>query len=568
MMKFKNPTPQTLLQWHWQDFAPYYDDLLAGELNAANLDDWMAAWTDVAAAADELFNRLYVATSVNTVDEAAEQGFKDFMENTYPSLMEKSQLLKEKLLASGLTPEGFEIPMRNMRAEAALFCKENIPLEVELNQLSVELDKILGAQTVQWEGEERTARQMEVVLRDKERAKRQAGWELSFNRQLADRQAINDNWVKMFKLRIQVAKNAKKPSYREYVWESYKRFDYTPDDCKRFHAAIEQVVVPAVNRLSEKRKQALGVEGLRYFDLFVALDDYPPLQPFSDAAELEEKAATVFSQVGAQFGAYFESMRREGLLDLANRKNKADGAYTTDYAMIKRPFIFGNAVGIHDDVQTLVHEGGHAFHAFETFNLPYIQQRWTPMEFNEVASMAMENLIMPYLTADKGGFYSERDAARAIISHLEDTLRFWPYMAIVDAFQHWAYENPEGGMDPAACDAQWAALEDRFRPYLDWSGYEEIKKTGWHRKHHIHQVPFYYIEYGVAQLGAGQVWLNALQDQAAAVEMYHNALKLGGTVTLPQLYQTAGAKLAFDAATLGKVVDTMEAKIAEMEAKL
>lgn len=568
MMKFKNPTPQALLQWHWQDFAPYYDALLAEELSTANLGDWMAAWTDVAAAADELFNRLYVATSVNTVDEAAEQSFKDFMENTYPSLMEKSQQLKEKLLASGLTPDGFEIPMRNMRAEAALFCKENIPLDVELNQLSVELDKILGAQTVQWEGEERTARQMEVVLRDKERAKRQAGWELSFNRQLADRQAINDNWVKMFSLRMQVAENAKKPSYREYVWEDYKRFDYTPDDCKRFHAAIEQVVVPAVNRISEKRKQALRIEKLRYFDLFVALDDYPPLHPFSDAAELEEKAATVFSQVGAQFGEYFETMRREGLLDLANRKNKADGAYTTDYAMIKRPFIFGNAVGIHDDVQTLVHEGGHAFHAFETFHLLYIQQRWTPMEFNEVASMAMENLIMPYLTADKGGFYSERDAARAIISHLEDNLRFWPYMAMVDAFQHWAYENPTGGMDPAACDAQWAELEDRFRPHLDWSGYEEIKKTGWHRKHHIHQVPFYYIEYGLAQLGAGQVWLNALQDQAAAVEMYHNALKLGGTATLPQLYQTAGVKLAFDPATLGKVVDTMEAKIAEMEAKL
>ena len=567
-MKFKTPTPQSLLEWHWQDFAPYYDDLLAEELTAANLEDWMAAWTAVAAAADELFNRLYVATSVNTVDEAAEQSFKEFMEKTYPSVTEKSQQLKEKLLASGLTPRGFEIPMRNMRAEAALFCKENIPLDVELNQLSVELDKILGAQTVQWEGEEKTARQMEVVLRDKDRAKRQAGWELSFNRQLADRQAINENWVKMYKLRMQVAKNAKKPSYREFVWEDYKRFDYTPADCQRFHEAIRQVVVPAVNRISEKRKQALGVDKLRYFDLFVALDDYPPLHPFDDAAELEEKASTIFHQVAPQFGEYFEIMRREELLDLANRKNKADGAYTTDYAMIKRPFIFGNAVGIHDDVQTLVHEGGHAFHAFETFNLPYIQQRWTPMEFNEVASMAMENLIMPYLTTEKGGFYTERDAARAIISHLEDNLRFWPYMAIVDSFQHWAYENPDGGLHPAACDAQWAELEDRFRPHLDWSGYEEIKKTGWHRKHHIHQVPFYYIEYGLAQLGAGQVWLNALQDQASAVQKYHNALKLGGTATLPQLYQTAGVKLAFDAGTLGKVVDTMEAKIAEMEAKL
>ncbi|MGV8026130.1 MAG: M3 family oligoendopeptidase [Anaerolineaceae bacterium] len=567
-MKFKTPSPQTLLTWQWQNFEPYFNDLLAVELDKSTIANWMADWTDVAAAADELFNRLYVATSVNTVDEKAEHGLKNFMEHTYPSIMEKSQQLKEKLLASNLTPPGFEIPMRNMRSEAALFRKENIPLEVELNQLSVELDKILGAQTVEWEGEEKTARQMEVVLRDKDRNKRAAGWELSFKRQLADRQTINENWVKMFKIRQQVAKNAGKPSYREYVWEAYKRFDYTPADCMRFHEAIEEVVVPAVNRQSAKRKQALGIEKLRYYDLFVALDDYPPLHPFSDAVELEEKASTIFHKVDPQFGEYFETMRREGLLDLANRKNKADGAYTTDYAMIKRPFIFGNAVGIHDDVQTLVHEGGHAFHAFETYNLPYIQQRWTPMEFNEVASMSMENLIMPYLAKDQGGFYSERDAARAIISHLEDTMRFWPYMAIVDSFQHWAYENPDGGLDPDACDAKWAELEKRFRPYLDWTGFEDIMMTGWHRKHHIHQVPFYYIEYGLAQLGAAQVWLNALEDQHSAVEKYHSALKLGGTATLPQLYEAAGVKLAFDASTLNKVITVMEDKIAEMEAKL
>ena len=567
-MKFKKPTSQELLTWQWKDFEPYFTDLIAFDLNETTMKEWMADWTDVAAAADELLNRLYVATSVNTADEKAEQHFKAFMEKTYPSIMEKSQQLKEKLLAANLTPPGFEIPMRNMRAEAALFRKENIPLDVELNNLSVELDKIMGAQTVEWEGEEKTPRQMEVVFRDKDRAKRAAGWELSFKRQLADRQAINENWVKMFKLRQQVAKNAGKPSYREYVWEDYKRFDYTPADCMHFHEAIEEVVVPVVNRLSEKRKKVLGVDKLRYYDLFVALDDYPPLHPFKDVAELEEKASTIFHKVGAPFGEYFDIMRREGLLDLANRKSKADGAYTTDYAMIKRPFIFGNAVGIHDDVQTLVHEGGHAFHAFETFNLPYIQQRWTPMEFNEVASMAMEDLIMPYLTKDQGGFYDERDAARAIISHLEDNLRFWPYMSIVDAFQQWAYENPDGGLNPDACDAKWAELEDRFRPYLDWSGFEDIKMTGWHRKHHIHQVPFYYIEYGLAQLGASQVWVNALQDQKSAVEQYHAALKLGGTATLPQLYKTAGVKLAFDADTLKKVVTVMEDKIVEMEAKL
>lgn len=567
-MKLKTPTPVELMKWEWKDFEPYFADLVNTEISAENLSVWMAEWTQVSEAASELAERLYVATSVNTADEKAEKAFQDFMENTYPHVTEIEQKLKEKLLASGLTPDGFEIPMRNMRAEAALFRKENIPLDVELNQLSIKLDKIMGAQTVEWEGEEQTPRQMEVVFRDKDRSKRAKGWELTRKRQLEDRQAINENWVKMYALRQKVAANTGKPSYREYIWEDYKRFDYSPADCRSFHAAIEEVVVPAVNRIAEKRKKALGIESLRYYDLFVALDEEPPLRPFTEASQLEETASTIFTSVGKQFGEYFEIMRREDLLDLANRKNKADGAYTTDYSMIKRPFVFGNAVGIHDDVQTLVHEGGHAFHAFETFNLPYKQQRWTPMEFNEVASMAMENLIMPYLTKDKGGFYSEKDAARAIISHLEENLRFWPYMAIVDAFQHWAYENPEGGLDPDACDAQWAQLEERFRPHLDWSGFEDVMMTGWHRKHHIHQAPFYYIEYGLAQLGAGQVWLNALKDQSSAVEQYHNALKLGGTATLPQLYETAGVKLAFDAETLRKVVSTTEEKIAEMEAKL
>ncbi len=567
-MEFKTPTPQELMHWKWQDFEPYYNDLLKIDLAEENITDWMAQWTQVSEASSELFERLYVATSVNTADEMAEENLKDYMENTYPQVSEKSQQLKEKLLKSGLVPDGFEIPMRNMRAEAALFRKENIPLEVELNQLSVDLDKILGAQTVQWDGEEQTARQMEIVFRDKDRTRRAKGWELTRKRQLEDRQAINENWVKMFKLRMQVAENAGKDSFREYIWEDYKRFDYTSADCMRFHSAIEEVIVPAVNRITEKRKQALGVSDLRYYDLFVATDDEAPLSPFKDADELEEKISVIFRNVGTQFGDYFETMRREGLLDLANRKNKADGAYTTDYSMVKRPFVFGNAVGIHDDVTTLIHEGGHAFHAFETFNLPFTQQRWTPMEFNEVASMAMEMLAMPYLTKEQGGFYSEKDAARANISHLEENLRFWPYMAIVDAFQHWAYENPEEGMDPRSCDAKWAELEKRFRPHLDWSGFEDVMMTGWHRKHHIHQAPFYYIEYGLAQLGAGQVWLNALEDQAKAVKKYHHALQLGGTATLPQLYQAAGVKLAFDAETLGRVVSTMEEKIAELETKL
>jgi oligoendopeptidase F len=259
-------------------------------------------------------------------------------------------------------------------------------------------------------------------------------------------------------------------------------------------------------------------------------------------------------------------MRREGLLDLDNRKGKAPGGYCTQFYAAKRPFIFANSVGLHEDVQTLLHEGGHAFHVFETRHIPYYQQLEIPYEFLEVASMGMEFLSGPYLGAEQGGFYSARDAARARSEHLEQTVLFWPYMAVVDAFQHWVYENHEAASEPANCDARWVELWERFMPGVDWDGLHEVMCTGWQRKLHIYQEPFYYIEYGLAQLGAGQVWRNSLRDPAGAVAAYRRALSLGGTVTLPELYAAAGARFAFDAATLKEVVTLIEKTLADLKA--
>jgi oligoendopeptidase F len=274
----------------------------------------------------------------------------------------------------------------------------------------------------------------------------------------------------------------------------------------------------------------------------------------------------VFQQVDPQLGQYFETMRREGLLDLDNRKGKAPGGYCTSFSLVRRPFIFANAVGIHDDVQTLLHEGGHGFHVFESSRLPYLQQLQVPMEFAEVASMSMELLASPYLARERGGFYSSADAARARAEHLEGIVQFWPYMAVVDAFQHWVYTHPDQATEAAACDETWSALWERFMPGVDWSGLEEEQRTGWQRKLHIHQAPFYYIEYGLAQLGAVQVWRNALQDQAGSVAAYRRALALGGTVTLPELFAAAGGRFAFDASALQEAVTLIEATLAELEA--
>jgi oligoendopeptidase F len=272
--------------------------------------------------------------------------------------------------------------------------------------------------------------------------------------------------------------------------------------------------------------------------------------------------------VDPALGGYFDALLAEGLTDLENRKNKAPGAYCTSYTSIRKPFVFVNAVGIHDDVMTTLHESGHAFHVFETAKIPYIQQLAVPMEFAEVASMGMELLASPYLTKADGGFYSDSDAAHARIEHIESEVLFWPFMAVVDAFQQWVYENPKAGTDPAACDAKWGELWDRFIPAVDWSGLEEVKATGWHRKLHIHQIPFYYVEYGLAQLGAVQIFGNAIKDQKKAVADYRKALALGGMVTLPQLFATAGAKFAFDSAILKTAVDLMEKVIAKLETKI
>jgi oligoendopeptidase F len=225
-----------------------------------------------------------------------------------------------------------------------------------------------------------------------------------------------------------------------------------------------------------------------------------------------------------------------------------------------------SAVGLHDDLQTLLHEAGHGFHVFESAHLPYIQQLDYTSEIAEVASMSMELLAMPYLSADKGGFYSQQDANRARSEHLEGMLVFWPFMAIVDAFQHWVYTHADDAMNPANCDAKWSELWDRFMGFFDWSGIEDVKVTGWHRKLHIFQAPFYYLEYGLAQLGAAQIWGNSLRDQSGAVAAYRRALALGGSRPLPELFGAAGAKLAFDAGTLGEAVALIEGKLHEMEA--
>ncbi len=348
------------------------------------------------------------------------------------------------------------------------------------------------------------------------------------------------------------------------MWQVRKRFDYTPDDCTTFHTSVAEVVVPAASRIYERRRQHLGVDSLRPWDLVVDPTGHPALHPFQTVEELESRMETIFQQVDPQLGEYFHTMRQEGLLDLGNRKNKAPSGYQIDLRFVKRPFIFMNAVGTPEDVQTLIHEGGHAFHCFKSGELPYAHQLDIMMEVAELASMSMEMLAVPYLTRDKGGFYTPPEAARARIEHLEEIITMWPYIALVDAFQHWVYTHIDEATDPENCDEQWVTLWQRFMPGVDHDGVENALLVRWRRQSHIFQDPFYYIDYGLAQVGALQVWEHALKDQAQAVRQYHDALALGNTSTLPEIFAAAGATFTFDAATFGRLVGLVESTLAEL----
>jgi oligoendopeptidase F len=561
---------EAIVALNWNDLEPYYRDLGSRPLTSENIRVWLWDWSRLAETADEQYWRLNIATTQNTADPVIEEQFNKYVQEMQPLVKTAEQKLKDKLLASGLAPKGFETGQQRMQAEAEIFQAENLPLIAEEQKLITEYNKIRGSMTFMWEGKERTFYEIYSLLYEPDRSTRQRAWEAAQGCLLQERQSINELWEKFMPLRLKIARNAGMADYRAYMWKQKFRFDYSPEDCKSFHKAIEQVVVPAAKRVYERRRQRLGIESVRPWDVDVDPHADTAIKPSQSDQDFLAKALSVFQHVDPVLGGYFQTMIDEGLLDIENRKNKAPGAYSLGLHAIHRPFIFMSNTNTPLDVQTILHEGGHAFHEFERAHVHFYQrgELYLPAEFAEVASMGMELLTSPYKTKEYGGFYTDTEAARAMIELLETIITFWPYMAVVDAFQHWIYENPSEGSVASKCEEKWAELWDRFMIGIDYSGLEDYRKIYWHRQGHIFESPFYYVEYGLAQLGAVQVWANARQDQKQAVADYRKALSLGATVPLPQLFTAAGAKFAFDAGTLEQAVELMEEVIGEMEAKL
>jgi oligoendopeptidase F len=557
-------TSDGALSWPWERFAVYFDALDREPLAKENVGAWLTKWTRLIDLLSECETRLQVATSVNTADEAAEKQYNAYLEKIKTPAEQRHQNLRNKLLASNLTPAGMELAIKKMRVTADIFRAVNLPLQVDETKLVTEYDKICGAQTIVWDGTEQTLSKMNVVYAQTDRARREKAWRLVSERWLKDRAAIGALWSKMLPLRVRLAKNAGFGDYRSYRWKDLLRLDYTPAEVKAFHENIRRVVVPAAQRIYEKHRAQMKIDKMRPWDIDVDPLGRPALKPFANVDELIAKTQAIFNALNPQLGKYFETMRREKVLDLDNRKNKAPGGFQASFDVRRQPFIFMNAVGVHDDVQTLVHESGHSFHYYESLHLPWAQQRYTPTEFDEAAAMSMELLAARFFDMPNG-FYSKRDAARARIGVLEQIIQFWPYMSVVDLFQHWVYEHPDEARDPQNCDRHWAALWDQFMKGVDWSGFEDAKATGWHRKLHIHELPFYYIEYGIAELCAVQVYGRALKDPEQALTDYRRALALGGTVSLPELFTAAGVKFSLDEKTLQEAVTLLEKTIADLE---
>jgi len=552
----------------WETYKSFYDDLLERELNDGDLRSWLDDWSRLSALVWEAGTMINITKSLDTADEAAEQAFLDFVNDVQPQAVVADQALKVRFLA--LNPEEKDLDdlalvIRDMRNLADLFREKNVPLQTELAKLGNEYDKITGAMTAEWEGEVKNLSQLEVLLQDQERDVRRRAWRQILDLWLGDRERLSQLYVDMLEHRRKMAANAGLANYRDYVFRELNRFDYTPEDCLTFHEAIEEVVVPLASKIYEKRRQRLGLTSLRPWDVDVDASGAPPLTPYSGQQELMLHTTKILSAVDPVLAGYYTTMKEADLMDLDTRSGKALGGYCSTLPLRRLPFIFMNGAGTHEDVLTMLHEAGHAFHVFEAANLPYTWQLESPMEFAEVASMSMELLAAPYLTANHGGFYTDSEAARARIEHLEGIVLFLPYMAVVDAFQHWVYTNPASAADPANCDETWKELWERFMLGVDYNGLEDELKTGWHRKLHIFHVPFYYIEYGMAQVGALQVWRRSLEDQQGAVSSYRHALAQGGTMTLPELFETAGAEFRFDTPMLSDLMSLIEEAIEEFE---
>jgi oligoendopeptidase F len=529
----------------WEAIEPLGEALLARvPRRPGALVGWLEDASELAAWVAEEGARRYIAMTAQTDDAAREAAYLAFVRDIEPRWQRLTHRLDEAYLASpgrARLPPRFAVFDRKVKNRASLHREANLPLFVQEAEFGQQYQKLRAAMTVQYGGRELTLEEAARFLEAPDAGVRREIWALIAERMARDRGAMDDLFDRLRQVRTRIAANAGFPSYRDYAFRARERFDYGIEECVRFHTAVAASVVPLATRLLEERRRGLGAPSVRPWDLDVDPLGRPPLPVFERAGDLLDACGALFARIAPAFVEQLRFMRERGLLDIERRKGKAPGGYQETLAERRWPFIFLN-VPPAEDVHSLLHEAGHAFHALAARSDPILAYRDPPLEFAEVASMGMELLSAPHL----GAIYARsEDAARAKRALLESVLvpKGMPWIATIDAFQHWIYTHPSHTVEER--ERAWVATYRRFQPAVDWSGCEADLASFWHRQLHLFLHPFYYIEYGVAELGALQLWAASRADYASAVDRYRRALSLGGSRPLPELFEAAGARFGF-----------------------
>ncbi|MDP3467486.1 MAG: M3 family oligoendopeptidase [Daejeonella sp.] len=554
------------LKIQWENLEPIFNELIIRSINSvADLEQWLRDRSEIEAALEEDFAWRYIRMTCDTTDEKLLSDFQFFATEIEPKIAPLHNELNKKFVqcpfAEQLDEAKYFVYVRGIKKALELFREENIPL---LTQIQVEQQKyqgITGSMSVKLGGQEYTLEQAAVFLKDTDRKVRQEAWEAITARRLEDKVKLDELFNSLLKLRHQVALNADFENFRDYMFQALGRFDYSPADCYKFHEAIQKEIVPLLKVQADKRLKALALNELKPWDMDVDISGKPALKPFSNGEELIEKSIKCFQGLSPYIGERLEIMKANGFFDVDSRKGKAPGGYNYPLAESGAPFIFMNSAGTFRDLTTMVHEGGHAIHTFITAELELNDFKHLPSEVAELASMSMELISMDHW--DKF-FDNSEDLIRAKKDQLKDVLKTLPWVAVVDQFQHWIYTNPEHTTEERA--EAWTKIFEPFgNNFADWSEHLHALENLWQKQLHIFEVPFYYIEYGIAQLGAIAVWKNYKNDPEKGLSNYMNALKLGYTKTIKEIYETAGIEFNFTAAYVKELADFVQEELDKLE---
>jgi oligoendopeptidase F len=545
----------------WDNLKTYYENLLNRNIGSADeLQQWLLDSSELSAVVSEDMAWRYINMTCDTANDFLRDRFNDFVTNIEPNISPIANELNKKLIASRFTdqlPKNiYGVYIRHIQKSIELFREKNIPLKTEMQQKEQEFGAISGAQTITWNNEEITLQKASVHLKNLDRRIRENVYRLIADRRANDEKALNELFDVLIQLRHQMALNADFKNYRDYKHEELGRFDYTVNDCLNFHEAIKQHAVPLVREHDKTRKAKLKLEDYRPWDTSVDEDGLEPLKPFSNGKELTEKTITCFNKIDPFFGDCIKTMGEMKRLDLESRKGKSPGGYQYPLYETDVPFIFMNAVGLHRDLVTMVHEGGHAIHSFLCKDLPLVDFKSPPSEIAELASMSMELISMEHWHVF---FENKEELKRAKRQQLESVMDALPWIAAIDKFQHWIYENPKHSVEERyAC---WLSIMKDFgSDVINYEGLEGNLKRRWQVQLHLFEVPFYYIEYGMAQLGAIAMWRNYKTNAKRTIDQYKAALSLGYTKPIPEVYHTAGIKFDFSPEYVKELMDFIKSE--------